>query len=178
MADPTPATAVNGLPDAVAPTWDTVWQSIPDAHGNLGFGDWPMADPTLEPANAGGLATQDPLSTAIIIQLMTDARRPDATAGGDDPGGWHGDYYDIDKDAGEGPLGSLLWTLNRGPVDYTVLRTAEHYAISALQTLVNQGAASRFEVKAEADQPNGFLKLTVRAFDAAGQSIFANTLPV
>lgn len=95
-----------------APSWDTIPPiNLEDSNG--GF-DWAVADPLVELQNVGGLQAQNPLATAVWLCLFIDRRKPDWL--GEDQKtqrGWHGDTFDLDTDAGERPLGSLLWTLER-----------------------------------------------------------------
>lgn len=148
-----------------SPLWDTRWASDIDLP-NFATGDWSVADPDAEEFNRGGFAATDPVTTAIILCLFTDRRRPDWLPG-DATRGWHGDEFDIDGASGERAMGSLLWTLERAQMTYETARLAEHYATEALQTLVDQGVLARVEVSAELDAGKGRLALDVRCFDPA-----------
>lgn len=154
--------------------WDTVWSQA------IGAPDWAVADPAVEPGNVGGLAASSPLATAIILCLFTDKRRPpDMPRDGDgNDGGWHGDSFDIDRNAGEREMGSLLWTLARGPINFTTLRMAEHYAAEALQTLIDQRAVSRFDIAAVPEKVTGKIVLHVAAFGPSPRPLFADTFPL
>lgn len=154
--------------------WDTVWSQ------SIGAPDWAVADPAAEPGNIGGLAAASRLATAIVLCLFTDKRRPADMPrdGNGNDGGWHGDTFDIDRAVGEREMGSLLWTLARGPIDFTTLRMAEHYAADALQTLVDQGAVSRFDLAAVPDKAKGRIMLHVAAYGRTPRPLFANTFPL
>lgn len=148
----------------VQPSWDTIWQ-VDYESGVAGFGDWAPADALVELGNAGGLRAQDPLGTAVLLQLFHKKRRLDGlpeTAG--EVGGWHGDTYDIDEDAGEGPLGSWLWTLAREAITRDTLKLAEYFAAECLQTLVKQKVAEFVETSAEVDNGRGWLLLHIRVY--------------
>lgn len=150
-----------------SPLWDTRWGTDPSSP-TFGSGDWRLADPAEEEFNRGGLAAADPLTTAIILCLFTDRRLADWMEIGDDGvRGWHGDHFAIDAEAGERELGSYLWTLERGALDFQTRKLAETYATEALQTLIDQGVVSKIEVTAEADTAAGRLLINVRCYDPA-----------
>ncbi|MBM3929225.1 MAG: hypothetical protein FJ335_12340 [Sphingomonadales bacterium] len=110
--------------------------------------------------DAGSLATDDGLRSAIVMSLFSDAR-----AGGDDelpvdadPRGWWGDVVpSADRDE----LGSKLWLLDRAKVIPRVLASARDYATAALAWLVDDGVASSVGVDASGDSVNGELRLHV-----------------
>lgn len=162
-----------------SPSWDSIWPADFDA-GLADCADWAVAGEE-ETWNRGGLQAIDPVATAIIICLFTDARRPDGIEGEDDASdrrGWHGDSFDIDAAAGERPIGSLLWTLERASLTYETRRLAEHYAAEALQSLIDQGVLSRVEVSAEIETPAGRLVISIKAYGPDGQRLYANSLPL
>jgi phage gp46-like protein len=132
-----------------------------------GSADWAVD------ATTRGLQASSPLETAILLCLFTDRRRPDTLPGETDddadPRGWHGDTYDVEKDAGERPMGSLLWTLERAALTADTARMAEHYTREALQTLIDQGAVSRIDVETEVLTEQGQLSIAVTAWSASGQ---------
>lgn len=162
------------------PLWDSVWLgglTAPD-----GGADWAVAQPD-EAGNEAGLQARYPLETAIVICLFTDRRLPDemAETGQWDRRGWHGDTFDLDAEAGERAMGSLLWTLDRSALAggaTGVARRAEDYAAEALQTLIDQGLIARFDIEAEVDAAAGRLSLRVAAYDGDGTPTYAGTLPV
>lgn len=143
-------------------------------------GEWSVADPELEPNNLGGLAVGDQLTSAVIMCLFTDLRRPKWQTGtdvGGGPRGWAGDYFDIDQAAKERPMGSLLWTLERAPVDDDTAQSVKTEVLDALQTLVDQGRVGLFEVETELDKAKGKLAFSVSAFSETGQNLFENQFP-
>lgn len=102
-----------------------------------GYGDWTVSGDDLD--------TSDPLQTAVLLSLFTDARAPDSLEiYSQDRRGWWGTTY-LDRE-----IGSLLWTLYRAvKSDGTaVLRRAEGYASSALQWLIDDGIAASISVTA------------------------------
>ncbi|MCT8970577.1 phage GP46 family protein [Microbaculum marinisediminis] len=158
--------------------WDSLWN--PD----LGVADWAIAGDD-EALNRGGLRATAALHTAVILCLFTDRRLPDdmehPDAVGDSwPGGaafvdrrgWHGDTYDVRDDLGEGEMGSLLWTLERGTLDDASARRAEAFASEALQTLVEQGAVARIEAVATALPIAGRLELIIHLFSHDGAKVY------
>lgn len=133
--------------------WDTVWDGF--------TGDWSASDGS-ETGNIGGLRARQQLSTAIILLLMTDARAPDSTETPDDSPdrrGWVGDGFDLE--AGERALGSQLWTLRRSALTAATARLAADHARTALQPLIDQGAAETITVTTEAQPTLGRIALAV-----------------
>ncbi len=179
-----PAIRIGSLTDnpVARPLWDSIWTggvTTPD-----GAADWAVAPPD-EIGNEAGLQALYPLETAIVICLFTDRRLPDemAETGEWDRRGWHGDTFDLDAEAGERPMGSLLWTLDRSALTNSgtatsVARRAEAYAAEALQTLIDQGLIARFEIEAETDTAAGRLSLRVAAYGGDGARTYSGTLPV
>lgn len=102
-----------------------------------GHGDWSVVGDDLD--------TSDPLQTAVLLSLFTDARAPDSLEiYSQDRRGWWGTTY-LGRE-----IGSLLWTLYRAiKSDGTaVLRRAESYASTALQWLIDDGIAASVSVTA------------------------------
>jgi len=174
-----------GLDPKVTPWWDTIWMNLEneDETSTLSdCGEWAVvvaSEEEPQEQNLGGLQALDDLGTAILIQLGTKKRLPDefdSISG--ERGGWHGDTFDIETENGERELGSLLWTLERGPVSYDVARLAEDYAADALQTLIDQGVVGSFQIDGTADLVMGRLTLRIQAYDPAGESIFKHSFAV
>lgn len=160
--------------------WDTIFSTDVLAPG-FGQGEWALADPEEEPYNRGGLASQQPLMTAVNLQLFLNARRPDEIASPDETDvryGWHGDGFDLDAAAGERPIGSLLYTLKRAPLNEETAARARSYATSALQTLIDQGLVATIDVESELDKPRGLLALKIKLVAPNGQIVLANSFPV
>jgi phage gp46-like protein len=111
--------------------------------------------------DAGGLATDDGLATAIVVSLFSDRRAraddqlPDGADG--DRRGWWGDLAPpVEGDQ----LGSRLWLLAREKQLPSVVARAREYAEEALAWLVEDGIAERVEVAAEITRP-GMLGLGI-----------------
>jgi phage gp46-like protein len=145
---------------------DIIWDGI--------MGDLALAE-NGEPGNRGGLRARAQLETAVLICLMTDGRAEQEELRTEDINrGWPGDSFDLDRDAGEQPIGSKLWLLTRSTVDaIETPRRAEAYALEALQTLIDQGAAASAMAKATADPARNRLDLAITLTDRAGQTIVA-----
>lgn len=145
---------------------DLVWDGM--------MGDLALADPS-EASNRGGLRARAQLETAVLICLMTDARvAPEELRDGDVNRGWPGDGFDIDASAGEAAIGSKLWLLMRSTVDAVeTAQRAEDYAVAALQTLIDQGAAASVTARAEADPARNRLELAITLTDRAGTVLVA-----
>jgi len=98
---------------------------------------------------AGDLASDDGLQTAVIISLFTDAlcsADEAASASAATRRGWWGDAYaDVPGDL----IGSRLWLLAREKRLPKVVERARQYAADALQWLVTDRVADSVEVQAE-----------------------------
>lgn len=162
--------------------WDTVFTGINEpTQGQVG--DWPIADPEAEPENQGGLQDVDGLRTAMALALFTDAKLPDHFIDQygftpDDQHEWHGNTFGFEDD--EEPLGSLLWTIERMPLNEDTARLVEHFAAEALQTLVRQKLVSMFDITTEIImKPRGRINLFIIAYTTGGQiSFFADLYPL
>jgi phage gp46-like protein len=115
------------------------------------------SDPALD------VATDDSLRTAVVLSLFLDRRARDDDAlpdGGTDRRGW---WADTVMPMTEGTLalrdgarsirrpdqiGSRLWLLSRELQVQEVVRRAHDYAVEALNWLIEDGHASRVEVRA------------------------------
>lgn len=150
--------------------WDSHW--FPEA----GAADWRLAaaDETL---NRGGLAAKAALSTAVALALFTDKRvaknHPLAWLADGDPRGYWGDAVDVRADLGETDLGSLLWLLERAPLDDKTARWAQQLAIEALAPLQAQGAVARIDAQAVAKPIDGRVELTVQLYGRDGSNVYA-----
>ncbi len=152
--------------------WDTVW----DVDG--GFGDWALAGPG-ETQNRGGLQAIAALETAVIICLWTDRYCPPdhplaRYADPNDRRGWWGDGLDVRTDLGEGPLGSLLWLLERSAIDEVATpRWAVSFAQDALAPLVACGAVARTDAQAFVSKSPNRLDLAIQLYGQDGTVIYA-----
>lgn len=115
------------------------------------------ADMSLE---AGDLATEAGLKTAVIISLFTDRRaRPDdpLPEAGADRRGWWGDVAAREADD---EIGSRLWLLSREKQTAEVVARAREYALEALGWMLRDRVASAVDVVAEITRP-GVLGLSI-----------------
>jgi len=98
--------------------------------------------------DAGGIATDNTLATAVLLSLFTDrrARADDALPSGDnDRRGWIGDALSsVDGDL----FGSRLWLLRRAKQTEETRRRAEEYAREALTWLIDENVATEVRVSA------------------------------
>jgi len=98
---------------------------------------------------AGDLAIDDGLETAVILSLFTDrrARASDQLPDGQiDRRGWWGD---VRPPVADDLCGSRLWLLGREKETSTVLERAREYATEALTWLILDGVAAAVDVVAE-----------------------------
>ena len=173
--------------------WDTIWSTDP-ALGTIG--DWaiaPSADdqPVITPLddeeelvvvsvpNSGGLKNVDPIGTAVLLCIASDARLPDWMVGRfgftiDDQHEWHGNTTAMEP--GEEPLGSLLWILRRAPLSNYTAKMAEHFCADALQVMVRNGVINSVEVVAEVNKVMGRLDIYIRVWADEGERIFKHDL--
>ena len=181
--------------------WDTIWSTDP-VLGTVG--DWqlqPPPDPedpgdiaspfevvdprtgevtTMQRAlNSGGLANVDPVGTAVLLCIASDARLPDYMVGRmgftvADQHEWHGNVAGLAP--GEEPLGSLLWTLRRAPLNNYTARMAEHFCAEALQVLVRNGVIRNVVVHAEVDKTLGRLSIVIRVTGKTYERNFTHDL--
>jgi len=152
--------------------WDSAFFNRPDASG--GYADWIMAGPDDPAEQRGGFRARMMLATSVLIQLFTDKRLPEGDENpGDtgDPRGWWGDSIKLPDEPEGFVTGSLLWTLERSILNAETAQRAKDYALDALDWLVSQGAASRFDVEVETRIPEGILVIHVDGFDHAGKPL-------
>lgn len=156
---------------------DIVWlrsDGTPAGTGPGTVGDFRVAASPAE--GAGGLVARNPLLTAVILCLFTDARvedyEIDAGRAGDRRG-WPGDGFDLDSAAGEGPLGSKLWLLRRMDLTTQTALWAQAEAKRALQQLVTQGAAAKVEATATPDFEGDRMQLAIGLYARDGARIFS-----
>ena len=158
-------------PDFVS-LWDSVWDV------ERGLADWQLSDGT-EPQNHGGLRAKNALGSAVILALFTDKRveesHPLFYLSDGDPRGYWGDVVDVRDDLGEGELGSLLWLLERAPVNIrgrTADVWAKEFARTALEPLQTQGLVTRIEISATLNAARGRIELLVDLFGRDGLKVF------
>jgi phage gp46-like protein len=119
----------------------------------------------------GDLAAEHDIKTAVLVSLFTDRRAedddplPDATAS---KRGWWGDALGA---VGPGArIGSRLWLLSREKQLAEVVARASEYAIESLTWLVDSGAASAVDAKAEI-VANGVLGLLISVSRPKSQAL-------
>ena len=111
----------------------------------------------------GDLARGNELVSAVMMQILTD-KSSNGT------GGWWGSY-DMPFEPG-----SHLWLLRDRPsLDKDTILDAERYVRDALDPLIKQGLASRYEVDVQAVDRR--LQITIDMFDDGGSRIFTNEIP-
>ena len=117
---------------------------------------------------AGDLATDDGLETAVMVSLFTDHRAgaEELPPEESDPRGWWGDL----ADGGTDRIGSKLWLLAREKQTAEVVARAEEYAREALQWLIDDGVARDVDVAA-AIVAMGVLMIRVRVARPGGKSV-------
>lgn len=146
---------------------DVVWTGV--------SGDFALAASEAD-GPAGGLKAANPLATAVVLLLFSDARAEPYELRDEHRGdrrGWVGDGFDIDAAAGEAPLGSKLWLYRRHELtDLTALEVAAE-AERALQPLLGQGAVVTIRTAATVDKAAGRLSLAVGLYGRDGREVYA-----
>lgn len=113
--------------------------------------------------SGGDLARGNELESAVLMQLLTDKSS-------NGRGGWWGSY-DLPFEPG-----SHLWLLRERPkINREVLIDAERYVRDALDPLIEQGLAARYEV--DVQNVNGVMQITVDMFNDGGERIYSNNFP-
>ena len=131
----------------------------------------------------GTLQATDPIKTAVVMLLFSDARGTDEQmrrADETDKRGWVGDGFDVDRAAGETDLGSRLRFFRREALTDQLARDFQDEAARALQPLIVQGAVARLDVAAEAilDPPGNLLVLTVNLYGRDGSLRYADRFDI
>lgn len=152
--------------------FDVVWNGIVgDFAISAGGDDGP----------AGGFVSANPLRTAVVLLLFTDARADAASLRfehRDDRRGWPGDGFDVDTAAGEAPLGSLLWLYRRSALLDVTGAQIEAEALRALRPLIRQGAAAKTTVTATVDKVNGRVGLAVGIYARDGSQTYSDRFDI
>lgn len=138
--------------------------------------DWALAAPPNNVLNAGGLRAVAELETAVLLLLFTDTFVPPDhplayLADGDGRGFW-GDGVDVRTDLSEAPLGSLLWLLERAPLEAAGMPIeywAQAFATEALAPLLAQGAVVEIDVSAVANTLMSRIELSVQLYGRNGE---------
>ena len=159
---------------------DVVWMKVdgtPAGPGEPGvYGDFAISA-AREDGPIGGFVARDPLRSAVLLLLFTDARAEVSQLRLEHAGdrrGWVGDGFDVDRAAGEEPLGSTLWLYRRRELtDWTAMEV-EAEAERALKPLLRQGAVARIDVKAAADKTNSRITLAVDLYGRDDRKTYAS----
>lgn len=130
---------------------------------------------------AGGLVAANPLRTAVLMLLFTDARAETEELRFEHAGdrrGWVGDGFDVDRTRGETALGSKLWLFRRHEMtDLTGLEMAAEVQ-RALQPLIDQGAAVRVEALPEVRKAEGMIAMAINLYGRDGRVSYAEKFDV
>lgn len=128
-----------------------------------------------EDGPAGGLVSANPLASAALLLLFTDARAETHELRFEHQGdrrGWPGDGFDVETARGEAPLGSKLWLYRRHELTEVTGMQIEAEANRALEPLKRQGAVASIAAKATVDKVNGQVLLAVALYGRDGREIF------
>ncbi len=123
--------------------------------------------------NSGGLKASNGIVTAVIMCLFTDrAADPSELPDGVENRGWPGDAISLTPGKPAKPLGSKLWLLRRRALTDGILRQAEVWAVEAMQTLIDQGAAVQATASATRNGARR-LDLDVALYGRDGSRVYA-----
>lgn len=145
---------------------DVVWDG---ASGDFAVSTVP------EDGGVGGFVAVDPLRSAVLMLLFSDARPQGYRPGReDDPRGWVGDGFDVA--AGETPLGSELWRWRREALSEALAKKIALVARTALTPLRNQGLVDGIETEAaiNGDGEDQTLSMQV-TLTSRGETIFSGS---
>ncbi len=112
------------------------------------------------------LATGNDIETAILISIFSDRMAepgdliPDGT---NDPRGW---WADDDV-----PIGSRMWLLKRAKQTTKTLQRAYDYLAEALQWMIDDGVAGRFDISTRWVR-TGMLGAAIVAYSPTGTILF------
>lgn len=178
MANDVVIRAAEGCATDANVLWDSVWDTA------QGLADWAPADFD-ETMNRGGLRAKAAIETAVILALFTDRRvdldHPLAWLADGDVRGYFGDGIDVRDDLNEGPLGSLLWLLERAPMTINGVPAAtwaEQFAHEALATLITQGVCVRIDIAATSNEIEGRIELSVALYGRDGARVYDRNFDV
>lgn len=160
---------------------DVVWMKAdgtPALSGEGGiYGDFALSTSS-DQGPVGGFVARNPLQTAVVMLLFTDARAETnqiTWADGGDRRGWVGDGFDIDVANGEAPLGSTLWLYRRRELTDGTAMQVKAEALRALQPLLAQGAVARIDVQATMvrTEATGRIDLMIDIYGRDGTKTYA-----
>ena len=124
----------------------------------------------------GGLVARDPIATAHLLLLFTDAQilPRDLKIGlGGDRRGWVGDGFDVDTVAGEAPLGSRLWLYRRSVLIAKTFGEIEREIRRALQPLITQGAVARIDISGEVLNAQNQIRCAISSYARSGAKVYS-----
>ncbi|MCP4564069.1 MAG: hypothetical protein GY873_30085 [Bosea sp.] len=145
---------------------DTVWDGE--------RGDMAVA-PLSEPGNPLGFLARNPILTALVLALETDARgeRDPLDPYAYDVRGWPGDGFDLDKARGEAPLGSTVWLSWRHATDDENAQRVVDATLVALKPLQDQGVIGAVDCDAIADPAENRIRRTIRIARPDGTELYS-----
>lgn len=125
----------------------------------------------------GGFQARNPIESAVIMLLFSDARCAVSQLKiglNGDRRGWVGDGFDVDTDNGEAPLGSLLWLDRRAALTEVNPAMIAATAKTALQPLIVQQVCAQIAVSASfLNQALGIVTLDTVLTGRDGRQVYA-----
>lgn len=147
----------------------------PDIVWNGFVGDFAVSQ-TAADGGVGGLVARNPIATAHLLLLFTDAQIParDLKLGlAGDRRGWVGDGFDIDVAGGEAPLGSRLWLYRRAVLVAKTFGEIEREIRRALKPLITQGVVARIDVTGEVLNAQGQVRCAISSYARSGAQVYS-----
>lgn len=147
----------------------------PDIVWNGFVGDFAISTKPAD-GGVGGLVARNPIETAVLLLLFTDAQADPTDLTFEQHGdrrGWVGDGFDVDTANGEAPLGSRLWLFRRSVLNAGTLQAIEDEARRALQPLIDQQVVVRIDVSGSTDPASNRLILAVNLYGRDGTKVYA-----
>ena len=124
----------------------------------------------------GGLVARNPIETAVLLLLFTDARVDPTDLRFEhhgDPRGWVGDGFDVDVANSEAALGSRLWLYRRSVLIAKTFGEIEAEVRRALNPLIAQGAAVQIDVSGELLNAQNTIRLGVDIYGRNKRKVYA-----
>ncbi|UDL95513.1 phage GP46 family protein [Lichenihabitans sp. PAMC28606] len=135
----------------------------PDIVWNGYVGDFAVSASPAD-GGVGGLVARNPIQTAVLLLLFTDAKADPSDLRFEqhsDGRGWVGDGFDIDVANGEAALGSRLWLYRRSVLVAKTFSQIEAEIRSALKPLISQGVAVQIDISGEILNAQGQIRCAI-----------------
>ena len=147
----------------------------PDINWNGYVGDFAVATRPAD-GGVGGLVARNPIETAVLLLLFTDAQADPTDLRFEhhrDPRGWVGDGFDVDVAGGEAPLGSRLWLYRRSVLIAKTFGEIEAEVRRALQPLITQGAVVQIDLAGDVLPADNTIRMSIDVYGANKRKFYS-----